>query len=85
MRPADGVRALQIGDGARQTKDPVIAARGQAQLFRRLIEQRPARRVRGGDLLQKLGSMMRSISLPFRMTPLKMTGLPEVVRILSSG
>ena len=43
----------EVGDGARDAKDSVIAARGQAKAVGGEVQQGPPFGVRGGDLLQQ--------------------------------
>ena len=49
----DRLAGVHIGDGARDLQDPVVASRGQPQLFNRLRQKRLAVRVRAGHALEE--------------------------------
>ena len=52
MHPADGVAAIEVGDGAGNPQDAVIAAGGEAVLLGGLVEQGFTGPVRGGSVFQ---------------------------------
>ncbi len=53
MRQAHVGAAVEVGNGARHTQHPVIAARGQAETVRHAGQQRAPFGIRGGDLIEQ--------------------------------